>query len=709
MKLIIAEKESVGKAIAKVLDSMNPKKGYIENSDCIVSWCMGHLIGLADADDYDPAYKKWEINALPIIPAEWHYVPRTETSYQLNTLKTLLSDSRVTEIVCATDADREGELIFRYVYNYCGCKKPFKRFWTSSLEAASVAAALAGLQEGSDRDNLYKAALCRSQADWIVGINSTRLFSKLYNSTLNIGRVQTPTLAMIVNRYHQINCFIPQIYYMLDALCGEFKAQLRVPDAKDAERILQQCDNKSAVVITSTKALKSESCPKLYSLDALQQDANRIFGYTAKQTLDYAQTLYDNEITTYPRTDSRYLTTAEEATITARIRAISGCIDIAEDCSTVLDNLHTAQVVGKVESHYAIIPTTTVTKAALSSRSPAELNIFHLVCQRLLAAVYVPYTYNEHKIVIDCEGNLFAATCKGLVQDGWKGIEARFKARIKSSDEENSEGSPAPILPELEEGQTIDHITVTKTERKTTPPKPYNDSTLLSAMKFAGNNVNLEDSDIDLDLLEPKGLGTQATRAGIIEKLVQCGFIERRKKAIYPTKQGINLITVVPESIKQATLTVEWEYWLTQIEHGELESEKFMSDISKYILGIVEGYQAAGIEVDTDMFKAEKEVIAICPRCGKNIVENKVSFYCEGYKDTVPCKFSIWKEDKFLTAKGITVTKAVAIALLSKKGYKAKKLVSAKGGTYDATIFAEVKDEKYVSYRFEFDSKPKSK
>jgi DNA topoisomerase-3 len=623
MQLVIAEKPSVAQNIAKVLGVTAHKDGYLENDKYIISWCIGHLVELDMPLSYGEQFKSWA--SLPIIPSEWHYSVKTATLKQYNTLKNLLNDNRVDSVVCATDAGREGELIFRHVYNMSGCNKPFLRLWISSMEDSAIKQGFANLKQGSDYDNLYMSALCRERADWLVGINATRHYTNIYGSLLNIGRVQTPTLAMIVERDRQIAEFKKEKYYTVEIDCGDFKAESdRFTEQPKAELLKIACNNATAIVASVVNEEKHINPPKLYDLTTLQREANKLFGYTAQQTLEAAQSLYDKKLATYPRTDSRYLTEDMEATARELINTISDVIPEFGVIESENANIKPVMNNKKVSDHHAIIPTQSIKNADFGTLSSTDRNILYLISNRLLTATSSKYIYELTSVVISCGGSDFKAKGKVTKAIGWKKLEADFMnfIRCKESIDES-----IIHLPELYEGQGFDNIKSSISEHFTAPPKPYTEDTLLSAMERAGNE------DYDTDDVERKGLGTPATRASIIEKIIKSGFAERNSKQILSTSAGQNLIKVVPERIKSAKMTAEWENRLVLISKGQTDSNSFMNDIEAYVKNII----ATTVKNDTvaSAFDAQKPSnnhtsLGVCPNCGNEVKSGKFGFYCSG-------------------------------------------------------------------------------
>lgn len=694
MQLVIAEKPSVAMSIAAVIGADERKDGYMEGNGYLVSWCVGHLAGLADASHYGD-FKKWRYEDLPILPETWETVIAPDKKEPFNTLKTLMHRKDVTELVCATDAGREGELIFRFVYEKTGCEKPFRRLWISSMEENAIRKGFADLKDGHSYDPLYQSALCRAKADWLIGINATRLFSVLYNHTLNVGRVQTPTLSLLVERDNAIQNFETHKYYVVHIEGGGLEAvSPPCTEKEEAEKLRADCDGEAAVLTSIVREEKTENPPRLFDLTTLQREANRLYGYTAKQTLDYTQSLYEKKLCTYPRTDSQYLTddmlpTAEHLVsgLFDRLDFAKG-VDLAPDYSRILDSR-------KVSDHHAIIPTAEAVKADLSTLPESERNILLLTAAKLLSAVAPPYRYEAVTASLTCGGMTFTAKGKTVRTQGFKELERRFRASLKEQPEDKKE--PEKSLPELNEGQTFP-VTAKLTEHDTKPPKAYTEDTLLSAMERAGSG------DITGDA-ERKGLGTPATRAAVLEKLVQAGFAERRKKLLIPTKDGRNLISILPDMLTSPKLTAEWENELTRIAKGEADPEHFMQGIEAMAAELVRSHAAVSDESKA-LFAPERTEIGKCPRCGSPVYEGKKNFYCSNRE----CQFAMWKNDRFFESRKTTLTAKTAAALLSKGRAGMKGLYSEKTGkTYDADILLADTGEKYVNYKMEFPKKPKPK
>ena len=687
--LVIAEKPSVARSIAGVIGANKKQDGYMEGNGYLVSWCIGHLVSLADAGAYDPRYKKWAYDDLPILPQEWQYIIPDEKKKQFDILRSLMERPDVDGLVCATDAGREGELIFRFVYQMVGCKKPFKRLWISSMEDAAIREGFANLKPGADYDNLYQSALCRAQADWLVGINATRLFSILYHKTLTVGRVQTPTLKMLVDREAKISDFKKKKYHVVHIAAGGMEAASdRVSSAADADAIKTACAGAQAVCVTVKREKKTEQPPRLYDLTTLQREANRLFGFTAKQTLDYAQQLYEKKLLTYPRTDSQYLTDDMQPTAESIVSGLwpllpfAAGLDISPQFGRVLNSK-------KVSDHHAIIPTMEFVQKGFDGLTEGEKKLLSLVCCKLLCAVAAPHVFEAVTATFTCAGKEFIAKGKTILTPGWKEIDRRFRASFKADDDEDAP-ELARELPELAEGQTFEDVSASVTEHFTTPPKPYTEDTLLSAMERAGAEDMPEDA-------ERQGLGTPATRASILEKLVQMGFVERKGKQLLPTKDGHNLACVLPDVLTSPQLTAEWETKLTAIAKGEADPEGFMDGIEEMTRGLISGYSQISEDAQK-LFQKERVSIGKCPRCGEAVYEGKKNYYCGNRA----CQFVMWKNDRFFEERGKAFTPKIAAALLKDGKAKVKGLRSMKTGkTYDGTVLLADTGGKYVNYRIE--------
>ena len=692
MRLVIAEKPSVAKSLAAVLGAATRRDGYLEGNGWLVSWCLGHLAGLADAAIYNPDYAKWRYDDLPILPESWRFTIAKDKRDQFDVLRTLLRREDVTEVVNACDAGREGELIFRTVYCLAGCTKPMKRLWISSMEDSAIRDGFAHLRPGADYDGLHQAALCRAKADWLVGINATRLFSVLYHRTLNIGRVMSPTLALIVQREAEIDAFKPVPFYSVALdLPGFTAASARMDKKADAEQLKNACQSGTVTVKQVARRDKSEKPPALYDLTTLQRDANRLLGFTAQQTLDYLQNLYEKKLCTYPRTDSRYLTSDMAEDLPVLVNLVANAmpfrkgIAISCDAPAVINDK-------KVTDHHAVIPTRNIREADLSALPVGERAILELVALRLLCAVAPPHIYAETSVTVACAGAEFTAKGRTVKQFGWRALDAAYRASMKNAEPDKETEDKA--LPELAEGQELPVTGAAVKEGKTSPPKHFTEDTLLSAMETAGKDDMPEDA-------ERKGLGTPATRAGILEKLVSTGFLERNKSKktvqLMPSHDAISLITVLPEQLQSPLLTAEWEYRLGEIERGELAPEDFMAEITAMLKELVGTYQV--IKGSEYLFAPPREVVGKCPRCGGEIVEMQKGFFCQDQS----CKFAIWKNSNWWAAKRKQPTKAIVAALLKDGRAHVTWLYSEKSGkTYDATVVLEDTGQ-YVNFKLDFD------
>ena len=700
MELVIAEKPSVAQSIAAVLGATQRKDGYLEGNDYLVSWCVGHLVELAQPESYEEAWKKWSYESLPIIPQEWQHEVKSDTKAQYQILKKLMHDDRVDAVVCATDAGREGELIFRLTYNMAGCRKPMKRLWISSMEESAIRDGFHNLRPGSDYDNLYHSALCRQEADWLVGINGTRLFTVLYGGkALKVGRVQTPTLAMLVDRESKIVNFKKEAYYMAHIIGNGLDAvSEHISDKTEADRIAETCENGQALVTSVVKEEKWVAPPKLYDLTTLQRDANRLFGFTAKQTLEYTQSLYEKKLVTYPRTDSQYLSDDMEGTAKNVIEAIFNSLLFEQN---IMFNPDIKRILNskKVTDHHAIIPTMEIIKQDLKAIPESEMKILSLCANRLLCATGEKHIYNSTKAVITCNNTVFKVSGKEVWKNGWKEFEDFFKNSYKTA-EDKSDAEEEKKLPELREGMMIAVEQTKVSEHFTQPPKHYTEDSLLSAMERAG----AEDMG---DEVERKGLGTPATRADIIEKLVKDGFVKREKKQMIPTEDGMKLITILPDVVKSPKLTADWENELTLVSKGEVTAEQFMSGIEAMVTDLVKTYHSVSDEHKA-MFgtgKGGQEVLGKCPKCGADVVKGKFGAYCTG-----KCGMNVGK------ALGVTLSDTQVKSLLQGKKILVKGL-KGKKGSYDAYLiperieeFSYTKDGKEIKglqYKFKMEFPPK--
>ena len=668
MKLIIAEKPSVAKGIAPVVGATMTKNSYIEGNGYIVSWCFGHLVALQMPNDYCEAWaeKPWNFSQLPMFPENWKFKVKPDAQEQFNTLKNLMNDNKIDEIICATDADREGECIFRYVYYLAKCKKPVKRLWISSLEESAVRDGMKKLKNAVEYDSLYQAGFCRSKADWLVGMNGSRLFSIRYRQALTLGRVQTPTLAMIVKRDDDVKNFVKQKYFTVELDCGSLIASSeRIDDENKANNLISLVNGKTAVVSEIKKEIKTVNPPKLYDLTTLQREANKQFGYTAKQTLDFLQSLYEKKLSTYPRTDSQYLSDDMEQTATDMIKIIFQVFPQFGTPQTV--NVNRCINNAKVTGHHAIIPTANIAKTDLNELPNDEKNILMMISAKLIMATAESHKYESVRVDITCENNNFSANGKTIITNGWKLLETSIKLALRNKNSD-SEIENIKTLPEIAQGQAFSNVSAQKAEHWTSPPKTFTEDTLLSAMEHAG----LDEYD---DETEKKGLGTPATRAGIIEMLVMRGYAVRNKKQITATEKGINLIKVVPDEVKSPKLTAEWEMQLQQIEHQKYSSEKFMHDITEFVKMLCEKYSTEDTSIS---FVTQYETLGECPKCGSDVRDGKFGIHC-----TAKC--------------GMIIGKVYGKVLTE---IQVKKLLSGKEISYTAnskktTVFPEIIQNDY--------------
>ena len=677
MQLVIAEKPSVAQNIAKVLGANNRNNGYVEGNGYLISWCFGHLACLADADYYDQRYAKWKKEDLPIIPSSFRFRIAENKRDQFDVLKSLMHREDVTCVINACDAGREGELIFRTVYYMAGCSKPMKRLWISSMEDDAIREGFNHLRPGSEFDGLHKSALCRAQADWLVGINATRFFSLTYGSKLNIGRVMSPTLALLVQRESDIFAFVPEHYYTVTLDFAEFTASsAKFADKERADALAAICKEIPAIVRKADTKAKSEKAPALYDLTTLQRDANRLLGYTAQQTLDYLQALYEKKLCTYPRTDSRFLTDDMESAVKSMVLCAAGICGEDSPSQILSHQVCNSQ---KVSDHHAIIPTMVAGEHDLSSLPKGEQDILDLISKQVLLAVSESYRYQETNILITCAGTEFTTTLKMPICLGWK--------QYSSSDTSPKWRDNLTVGAKL----TPDNVTVKK--GTTQPPKHYTEDLLLASMETAGAKEMPEEA-------ERKGLGTPATRAGILEKLIASGMVERKKVKkqtnLIPTALGSALITVLPEQLQSPMLTAEWEHGLSLIQSDELEPDVFMAEITTMLRELVQSYDIVpGAEI---LFPSCREAIGKCPRCGNPVIERKKGYFCEN-KD---CSFALWKDSRFFTSKNKTLSKKTAAALLEDGQAMLRGCYSPKTGTtYDATVLL-IDDGQRTNFRLDF-------
>lgn len=633
--LIITEKPSVARAIAAALGANVRGDGCIHGNNLIVSWCYGHLIELATPTAYDEKLGKWRREDLPILPDLWKTSVMRDKRQQFEILRALMQRADVGEVVNACDAGREGELIFRLVYEKAGCTKPVKRLWLSSMEPDEIRRAFRNMRPGTDYDRLYAAALCRAKADWLVGMNATRLMSLVYHRTLNVGRVVSPTLALLVERKREIEEFQPETFYSVAVNCGGvLMSSERIADKSEAEALANDCTGEAHIIRVGHEKC-SKRVPELYDLTTLQREANRELGFTAQQTLDYLQSLYEKRLVTYPRTDSRFLTDGMAATVPELVSVAAKLLDVEAPASINAEQVCDST---KVTDHHAVVPTSSAVSTNLSALPDGEAAVLRLVCRQLLCAVSSPFIYAETTIEAECGGRTFKVRGKTIIDLGWRVYKGA------------PEWSP---LPELSEGASVAITSAMVKEGKTSPPSAYTEDTLLSAMEHAGAKETPSDA-------ERRGLGTPATRAATIEKLVNGGFAERVKGKLVPTDTGASLVTVLPEALRSPLLTAEWESRLKQIERGELDADTFLADIEHMVSGLVSDYTP--VAEASILFPTGREVVGKCPRCGGVVSEAKSGYFCEG----LDCKFGLWRDNKFLAAKRISLTRALAIELLNK-------------------------------------------
>ena len=682
----MTEKPSVAMSYAKVLGVQGRQDGYLEGSGYIVSWCIGHLVELAPPSTYDEKYVKWNVADLPILPQRWQYLVSASTKKQFGILKKLMHRADVESIICATDAGREGELIFRLVYEQAGCKKPVSRLWLSSMEDNAIREGFANLKPSTEYDALYQAALCRERADWMVGINCSRLFSCLYGRSLAVGRVMTPTLAMAVQREAAIAAFTPEKFYTVSlAFEGDGTASSkRFSQKEDAETLLANCRKEVSTVVQKVERKeKNEKPPQLYDLTTLQRDANRLLGFTAQQTLNYAQSLYEKKLITYPRTDSRFLTEDMAASLPGLVSAVAGAFSVGEAVP-----VHAEQVINnsKVSDHHALLPTASMVQADFSALPAGELSVLRLIAARLLCAMGEPHRCAETVLTTICAGEEFTAKGKVVLDEGWKGIERKMLDDLLDKKKE-----PA-ALPDVQEQSECGISGAELKEGQTSPPKHFTEDTLLHSMETASADSMPEDA-------ERQGIGTPATRAATIEKLVQKGFLERKgdkkTKVLLPTDKGKALITVMPEEIQSADMTADWETKLLRVERGEMEPETFMTEINDMISSLVNTTEA--VKGASALMK--NKVIGICPNCGKSVVEREKGYFCENRE----CRFVLWKDNAFFKRLGKRMDAHVADKLLRDGRVRLKDCRSAKGKTYNATVLLTTEADGRSKFSLEFE------
>ena len=692
MKLVIAEKPSVALEISKVIGASEKKNGYYEGNNYLVTWCVGHLVENAMPEDYSIEYKKWSLDKLPIIPEEWKTKVSSKTKEQFKVIKELVNRIDVEELICGTDAGREGELIFRLVYNQIGSNKPIKRLWISSMTKESIENGFKNIKDGKEFENLYKSAFCRSKADWLVGLNATRLYTGLYNQMLNVGRVQTPTVNLIVQRDNEIKNFEAKQYFIVKADTGLFIATKRFDGITEAYGMVNKCNGKSATIKDIVKEEKSIKPSSLLDLTSLQREANKLLGFSAQQTLDLAQSLYEKKVLTYPRTDSKFLTEdMKDETKDLIIKLVNSNI-LEENLSEKykIEEIKIGNIINdkKVSDHHAIIPTDEVLKNDLSL-TDSEEKILYLVIYKLLESVYKPIKQVSIKIDLIIENEIFEFSGKQILDDGFKLVENLMKEKlnIEIEEEKNTFGG------EVNVGQIFEKVELSSVVKKTQPPKYYTEATLLSAMESVGRLID----DKELKESLNKGLGTPATRSGIIEQIIKKGFIRRDGKKLIATVEGKELMNILPEDIKSPELTAKWEYDLEKINTGELSEFEFLEEIKAYINNLINNAKG---NLNKEFVKSrEREIIGKCPRCNKNVYEGKLNFYCEGGKE---CGFALWKNDRLFVNAKKELTKSIVKTMLENGRVKVKGMISQKtGNKYDA--FISIKDTgEYINFKIEF-------
>ncbi len=692
MKLVIAEKPSVALEISKVIGASEKKNGYYEGNNYFVTWCVGHLVENAMPEDYSIEYKKWSLDTLPIIPEEWKTKVATKTKEQFKVVKELANRSEVEDLICATDSAREGELIFRLVYNQSKCKKPFKRLWISSMTEEAIKKGFEELKNGAEYDNLYKSAFCRSKADWIVGLNVTRLYTCLYNRKLIVGRVQSPTINLVVERDKEIESFIPKQYFILKAKNDLFEATKRVDDSIEVCKLLSSLQGKTGVIESVEKNEEEKSPSTIFDLTSLQRAANKLLGYSAQQTLDLAQSLYEKKLLTYPRTDGKYLSSDMKEDTMKLIDFIVSSKFLSDSLKEKIDmkKIDINKVINdkKISDHHGIIPTKEISKEINITES--EKKILQLVIYRLLEATYSNVKSSITEIELKIEEHIFNYKGKQILDKGYLIFIEELKRLLNINKEEKEE---KVIEQDIIVGMKFENIEIESIAKKTIPPKHYTEATLLAAMENIGRQV---EEKLLKDSLS-KGLGTPATRASTIENIISNGFIKRDGKKILSTNEGRELMSILPLEIKSPILTAEWEEKLNKIEMGSKSEEEFLSEINMYISNVIDN---AKRKINKEFIKSnEKEIIGVCPRCKKNVYEGKSNFYCEGERE---CGFALWKEDKFFINAKKKITKTIAKKLLEQGKVEIKGLYSVKKDKeFDATIVLE-DTGKYINFKYEF-------
>ena len=674
--LVIAEKPSVSKSIAKVIGAYRQEDGYLEGGDCVVSWCLGHLAEYAAPEHYDERYENWRFEDLPILPVEWKLLVHNTKKPQFNVLRKLLRSKKFDYVVNACDAGREGEAIFRRVYALAGSKLPIKRLWISSMEDAAIQQGFENLKDGAAYDNLFAASECRAKADWLIGMNGTRAFTKKYGRKQTIGRVQTPTLAMLAERQTKIQNFVKEPYYKVELSgAGVVAASEQMAQEQDADTMQAACDGQCAVVGSIERKRVEKKPPKLYDLTTLQREANRYYGMTASQTLQALQELYEEKLVTYPRTDSQFVTEDIRKTVESLVLALDGA---AADVSCVINN-------SKVTDHHALLPTMQGAKCNKAKLSETKQKILSLIIWKLVQAVQPPFIYEDVLVTVCCQGQNFTAKYKEILQPGYTAKPVPFVEPEKDKD--------ASLPNDLEQGMVIPVVRAEKKQGFTSPPKVYTEDTLLSAMETAGNKEFEKDT-------EKKGLGTPATRAAILEKLVSSGYVERKGKQMIPTEDGVAAIRNIPDYLKSASMTAEWENDLLRMERGEIKSHDFMQGIH----GLLDKMLADLRQIPTVAAAPyyNKVSVGSCPVCGNPVHESKLSFCCADRS----CKFALWKESRYLSNMRKTLDKKMAVDLLKKGRAHVKDFYSAKKDkTFAADLVMRVEDGR-AQYSLEFPKTP---
>lgn len=693
--LVIAEKPSVAQSYAKNLSAYKKEDGYLEGESCIVSWCLGHLAEYAQPEEYDPKYEKWQFDDLPILPETWKLKVSKDKKKQFEVIKTLMNRSDVEYLVNGCDAGREGELIFQRVYDLAGCRKPVKRLWISSMEDAAIQKSFQTMKSGEEYKNLCMAAVCRAQADWLIGMNGTRAYTTRYFKRLVVGRVQTPTLAMLAERQERIEHFQKEAFYKVALTDGKLTVvSENIANEEAADLLAALCNGSTAVVTQMKKERKKSFPPKLYDLTSLQREANRYFGYTAKRTLDMLQELYEEKLVTYPRTDSQFVTedmkdSVEE--LVGKMPVLLPFVDygqLGHGIKRVINN-------AKVSDHHAILPTKEAVEKGIADLPADKKNLLMLICQQLVQATGEEYLYEQTDITVKCQEHDFKARGKIPVQMGFKEVEKAFKQLCVKAEpvEEKEKDTSIPVG--YEEGMRLFPVKAEKTTHYTSPPKPFNEDTLLAAMETAGNK------EFDSET-EKKGLGTPATRASIIEKLVSSGYAQRKGKQILPSTEGKELVKVMPEYLKSAVMTAEWENQLLMMEKGQITDTQFMGEITSLVRKILEVCREIP-EEERRRFQTAREVIGKCPVCGCDVFEGKQNFYCSNRQ----CDFALWKENRFLGSMEKNLDKKMARELLDKACTHVKGLYSKKKDMkFDADLLLTLEDGK-PRFHLEFPKKKK--